>query len=294
MFFKSTMFRLSKLALIVILTTFTSCEETVEKDVVNEEEVAQEAIEDFENYRLKLTLLDSHKLEFPSPVELAKNYKNAGIEFIPGITNSPRSYENYVTNTKKSLNFGVYSADLSYCVLNDQGQCASDYFVAIQRLSDKIGLSEIFKYELILTDFNSSLGDKDSLSRIVSGLQKDLDKTLLANGTQDRAILFYTGAWVESAYIAINAKKNFSNNIDTATVNQITSQIEMLDDIINEFDNMDEKNQEVIDLQNKLLEFKEMTGQIRFTTTKDSVVLNIRDLQRIRSKIEEIRAFVVS
>jgi hypothetical protein len=271
-----------------------SCGESVEVSNLNQEDIAQEAIEDFENYRLKLTMLDSHRLEFPSPVELAKNYKKTGIQFIPGLTNPASDYERYITNTKKSLNFGVYSADLSYCILNNQGQGASEYFMVIQSISNSIGLSEIFRYELILTNFNSSLGNKDSMSRIVNGIQKDLDKTLRANGTQDRAILFYTGAWIESAYIAINAKKNFSNSVDTGMVSEITSQVEMLEDILIEFDKMEDKNQEIIDLQNKLLQFKEMSSSIRFKSFGDSVVLNLMDLQKIRNKVEEIRAYVVS
>ena len=271
-----------------------SCGESVEVSNLNQEDIAQEAIEDFENYRLKLTMLDRHRLEFPSPVELAKNYKKTGIQFIPGLTNPAADYERYITNTKKSLNFGVYSADLSYCILNNQGQGASEYFMVIQSISNSIGLSEIFRYELILTNFNSSLGNKDSMSRIVNGIQKDLDKTLKANGTQDKAILFYTGAWIESAYIAINAKKNFSNSLDTGMVSEITSQLEMLEDILIEFDKMEGKNQEIIDLQNKLLQFKEMSSSIRFKSIGDSVILNLMDLQKIRNKVEEIRAYVVS
>ena len=61
-----------------------------------------------------------------------------------------------------------------------------------------------------------------------------------------------------------------------------------------EFDKMEEKNQEVMDLQNKLLEFKEISTGIRFKTSGDSIILNLQDLQKIRSKIEEIRAYVVS
>ncbi len=284
-------FSLSVFSLGVLLI---SCVESVEVSNLNQEDIAQEAIEDFENYRLKLTMLDSHRLEFPSPVELAKNYKKTGIQFIPGLTNPAADYERYITNTKKSLNFGVYSADLSYCILNNQGQGASEYFMVIQSISNSIGLSEIFRYELILTNFNSSLGNKDSMSRIVNGIQKDLDKTLKANGTQDKAILFYTGAWIESAYIAINAKKNFSNSVDTGMVSEITSQVEMLEDILIEFDKMEDKNQEIIDLQNKLLQFKEMSSSIRFKSFGDSVVLNLMDLQKIRNKVEEIRAYVVS
>ena len=284
-------FSLSVFSLGVLLI---SCGESVEVSNLNQEDIAQEAIEDFENYRLKLTMLDRHRLEFPSPVELAKNYKKTGIQFIPGLTNPAADYERYITNTKKSLNFGVYSADLSYCILNNQGQGASEYFMVIQSISNSIGLSEIFRYELILTNFNSSLGNKDSMSRIVNGIQKDLDKTLKANGTQDKAILFYTGAWIESAYIAINAKKNFSNSVDTGMVSEITSQVEMLEDILIEFDKMEGKNQEIIDLQNKLLQFKEMSSSIRFKSIGDSVILNLMDLQKIRNKVEEIRAYVVS
>lgn len=284
-------FSLSVFSLGVLLI---SCVESVEVSNLNQEDIAQEAIEDFENYRLKLTMLDRHRLEFPSPVELAKNYKKTGIQFIPGLTNPAADYERYITNTKKSLNFGVYSADLSYCILNNQGQGASEYFMVIQSISSSIGLSEIFRYELILTNFNSSLGNKDSMSRIVNGIQKDLDKTLKANGTQDKAILFYTGAWIESAYIAINAKKNFSNSLDTGMVSEITSQLEMLEDILIEFDKMEGKNQEIIDLQNKLLQFKEMSSSIRFKSIGDSVILNLMDLQKIRNKVEEIRAYVVS
>jgi hypothetical protein len=284
-------FSLSVFSLGVLLI---SCVESVEVSNLNQEDIAQEAIEDFENYRLKLTMLDRHRLEFPSPVELAKNYKKTGIQFIPGLTNPAADYERYITNTKKSLNFGVYSADLSYCILNNQGQGASEYFMVIQSISNSIGLSEIFRYELILTNFNSSLGNKDSMSRIVNGIQKDLDKTLKANGTQDKAILFYTGAWIESAYIAINAKKNFSNSLDTGMVSEITSQLEMLEDILIEFDKMEGKNQEIIDLQNKLFQFKEMSSSIRFKSIGDSVILNLMDLQKIRNKVEEIRAYVVS
>jgi hypothetical protein len=119
-------------------------------------------------------------------------------------------------------------------------------------------------------------------------------RKIRANGTQDRAILFYTGAWIESAYIAINAKKNFSNSVDTGMVSEITSQVEMLEDILIEFDKMEDKNQEIIDLQNKLLQFKEMSSSIRFKSFGDSVVLNLMDLQKIRNKVEEIRAYVVS
>lgn len=283
------------LAVILGLLTITqACSTTTDDIEIDHNELAQKAIEDYESYRLRLNLQDSHQLEFPSPVELAKSYKGSGIEFIPGLANSAKNSERYITNTKKSLNFGVYSADLSYCVLNDQGQCASEYFFAIQNISNSIGLSEIFKYELIMTDFNKSLGDRDSLSKIVSGIQNDLDKTLRANGSQDKAILFYVGAWIESAYIAMNATPNFSNIVDTASVRQLSSQIDMLSEILEEFDKMEDKNQEVESLQQRLIDFQSTTETVRFKSANDSIIINPMDLQKVKAKVNEIRTFVVS
>ncbi|UTW62510.1 hypothetical protein KFE98_21345 [bacterium SCSIO 12741] len=279
----------------LIVFTLHSCQEDQQKGIsINEEEIAQEAIEDFENYRLKLNLVDSHYLEFPSPVELASNYKNSGIEYIPGITNPMDNFERYHTHTKKSLNFGVYSADLSYCVLNDQGQCASDYISALQTLSERIGLSEIFRYEVVAAQFNQSLGDKDSMTKLVRGIQQDLDKTLRQNGTQDRAILFYTGAWVESAYIAFSAKSNFSNSLDSASLSQITMQLEMLTQLNEELSRIGAVNSEVEELQNRMMEFEELAGQMQITSTGDSVVINAMDLKKLQDKIFELRSFIVS
>lgn len=261
--------------------------------MVNTEEIAQEAIEDFENYRLKLNLMDSHVLEFPSPVELAANYKNSGMKFIPGITNPTSNFFRYETHTKKALNFGVYSADLSYCVLNDMGQCASEYLMAMQVLSQDIGLAEIFKYEVVATDFSESLGNRDSLAELVASIQDDLDATLRKNGIQERAILFYTGAWVESAFIAFNSQETYTNSVDSGTLAQISEQMKMLEGINDELASMSNKTVEVTELEDKLVEFQNLSASIRFVEKNDSLILNPSDLAQIRKKVEEIRAHII-
>lgn len=261
---------------------------------INADDLAQEAIEDFENYRLKLNLIDSHVLEFPSPVEMAANYKKSGMKYIPGITNPSKNYVAYETHTKKALNFGVYSADLSYCVLNDMGQCASEYLMAMQTLSFDIGLAEIFKYEVVATDFSKSLGNQDSLTELVNSIQEDLDATLRKNGIQDRAILFYTGAWVESAFLAFNSQATYTNSLDSLTLIELSKQIDMLSDINVELGEMKNKTEEVSDLELQLNEFEELTNSIRITQHEDSLIINPADLSQIRIKVEEIRTKIVS
>lgn len=281
--------------LIISGLLFASCEQSMNKpDSIDHDEIAQEAIEDYESYRLRINLMDSSVFEFPSPVELAQSYKASGIKFIPGITNPAENLDQYHTMVKKALNFGVYSADLSYCVMNDQGQCSSDYIIALQSLSERIGLSEIFKYELILTEFNKSIGQKDSMKQLIKGIQRDLDNTLHRDGAQDKAILFYTGAWVESAYIASNAPANFSNNVDTATLNQLSEQMSLLNSITDEIEKIEDKTIEINELIEKIDNFRKATASIRITSKNDSIVINPMDLKTIKDEIYNLRTFLVS
>lgn len=281
--------------LIISGLLFASCEQSMNKpDSIDHDEIAQEAIEDYESYRLRINLMDSSVFEFPSPVELAQSYKASGIKFIPGITNPAENFDQYHTMVKKALNFGVYSADLSYCVMNDQGQCSSDYIIALQSLSERIGLSEIFKYELILTEFNKSIGQKDSMKQLIKGIQRDLDNTLHRDGAQDKAILFYTGAWVESAYIASNAPANFSNNVDTAALNQLSEQMSLLNSITDEIEKIEDKTIEINELIEKIDNFRKATASIRITSKNDSIVINPMDLKTIKDEIHNLRTFIVS
>lgn len=276
------------------LSIFISCDDSDIPEGINTEEIAEEAIEDFENYRLKLNLEDSAVLEFPTPVEIATSYKKSGMRYIPGITNPSRNFITYETHTKKALNFGVYSADLSYCVVNEIGQCASEYLLAMQSLSNDIGLSEILKYEVVVTSFNNSLGNTDSLTHLVSDIQSDLDATLRKNGIQERAILFYTGAWIESAYLAFNSQATYSNSIDSATLVQIYKQMEMLEQINVELAALEYKTMEVSDLEKSLNEFEDLSNSIRFVKREDSIILNPSDLAKIRFQVENIRKKIIS
>jgi len=284
----------SFITFLLAIFILSSCEEREVAYNINTENLAQEAIEDFENYRLKLTLIDSQVLEFPSPIELAQNYKTSGMKFIPGITNPSFNFNKYETHTQKSLNFGVYSADLSYCVLNDMGQCASEYLMSMRSLSRDIGLSEIFNYEVLATDFTTSLGNQDSISQMLIGIQEDLDETLRKNGIQERAILFYTGAWVESAYLAFKSQESYTNAVDSATLSHITVQLEMLNGINYELSKLSSKTDEILELEKQLIEFEDLTNSIRVTQVEDSLVINPEDLDKIRSKVELIRAQIVS
>src|ERR1700722_1125871 len=58
----------------------------------------------------------------PSPLQIGSIFKNAGLTYMPGLTNGKKETAQYTSTYSQAVNMGVYGADLSYCVLNKQTQ----------------------------------------------------------------------------------------------------------------------------------------------------------------------------
>src|SRR4051812_16010208 len=75
----------------------------------------------------------------PSPLQIASIFKKSGLKYKDGVTSALKDPAKYTTNLSKSLNLGVYSADLSYCVLNKQNQEAMNYMKLCRTMADNLG-----------------------------------------------------------------------------------------------------------------------------------------------------------
>ena len=82
---------------------------------------------------------DMYNFVMPSPLQIAAIFKRAGLKYARETTNDIDNVSNYTDRVTKALNFGVYAADLSYCVLNKQPQDAVKYMKTIKTLSDDLG-----------------------------------------------------------------------------------------------------------------------------------------------------------
>ena len=80
----------------------------------------------------------------PSPLLMVKVFKKTGLKYMDGLANSPENASKYSSVQSKTLNLGVYSADLAYTVLNKQTQLAAQYMESVKRLSDDLGMSSLF------------------------------------------------------------------------------------------------------------------------------------------------------
>jgi hypothetical protein len=157
---------------------------------------------------------DGYSFVPPSPLQVASIFKKAGLVYDASLLNPTAKADAYSTKFKQSLNFGVYSSDLAYCVKNEKYTEAGEYLNTLKALSGKIGLETVFASENLVDRFKNNVGNQDSIIEILIFVQENTDEYIEQKGKIDLAVVYYTGAWVEGMYFgAMTANQNTTNNI---------------------------------------------------------------------------------
>ncbi len=172
---------------------------------------------------------DSETFLLPSPLQIASIFKNAGLSYFPGLTSPVKDAAQYNSTYDRALNMGIFSADLSYCVLNKQTQDALDYLKVVKALADKLGFGNVFESNSLLKRFQSNMGSTDSLASVIADLQMETDSYLEANKQKYIGVIAFTGAWIESMYLGSKIyEKGKSSNVSS----RISEQMNILDNLI--------------------------------------------------------------
>lgn len=166
----------------------------------------------------------------PSPLQIASLFKKSGLKFIEGITTTQKDPAKYTSNFSKSLNLGIYGADLAYCVLNKQNQEAMNYMKASTQISNSLGMTSIFEEGAFVSRFEKYLNNEDSLRNVIAELQMATDTYLEDNEQQQVSAIAFSGAWIEAMYIG---SKVFEKSKDKGLNDKISEQMTILSRIIN-------------------------------------------------------------
>ncbi|MDT8412494.1 MAG: hypothetical protein RQ875_08540 [Vicingaceae bacterium] len=199
---------------------------TTEEEIVDEVEVA----------------IDEESMSYllPSPLQIAEIFKNSGLTYIGDITNSTALAASYNTKYSQKLNFGVYSADMAYCIINNQTQSAINYLSTLRGLSEKMWMTDVFNSLGLSKRLEANVGQQDSLTNIMADLQIQLDNYLEENGMGYTGPVIFTGAWIETMYLG--AKVNQSNSNDKL-IYRLTEQSVVLENLIKALENINEDNE---------------------------------------------------
>ncbi len=280
---KSSFLLISNLCLASVIITATSCgnasiDENINSDLDSTSAEAQisETTQDF-FYSL------------PSPLLMAKIFKRTGLKYIEGIANPPENVSKYTSVHSKTLNLGIYSADLAYTVLNKQSHEASRYMEAVKRLSDELGMSSLFDADDYLKRFKNNLSNEDSLINVVCELKSEMDIFMKDNNKEKQTLLIFIGAWVENMYIATQLTKESNKEKVAARVAEQKYVLNSLMNVTSQF----QGDEEFKELFSKISELKSYFDSVAVQDESGITTVDQNQLKTITEKTRDLRKSIV-
>jgi hypothetical protein len=183
-------------ALILVIAS-SSCNNTT-----NNDQNANAAAADTIKKEVTLTPESQNLLySFPTPFEVTKMLEKAKAGFIFDITNPPANVGKYTTQMSKSLNLGVYSADLSYSATYNRTDETNKFLACTNKLADELGIAGVYDQSLLdkVKKFNNN---KDSLIGLINKIFSQTSNFLSTNNRTQVAVLIAAGGFAEGLYLA--------------------------------------------------------------------------------------------
>jgi len=230
----------------------------------------------------------------PSPLQIASIFKKSGLKYQDGITTSLRDPSKYTTNLSKSLNLGVYSADLSYCVLNKQNQEAMTYMKLCRQLAENLGMGTVFEQSNLSKRFEKNLGNEDSLAYIIAELQMVTDMYLDENEQPQITAIVFSGAWIESMYLG---SRIYEKGKDKSMNTKLTEQMTILGSIVNALKAVQKKDPAIEGLISDVQSIKNIYDElpsVKANPVKEDedkdITLTDEEVLQLTKRISELRA----
>lgn len=239
----------------------------------------------------------------PSPSEMfafmkTANSANADINLL----NSSDNIDKYESKKARSLNLGIYSADLLYCSTFGGKGKVSPYFVTCAKMAAKLNVATNMN-EKDKDRIGKNLENADSLIAISSDLYLTSFDNLNNNDRGADLSMMLAGGWVESLYLMSNMVKDFDK--DKATAERIADQKESLSNLI-EFMSQYESDADVKSIIDQLkglkTEFDAIQGGNGNMSMKNGkrvlggskASITKEQAEKIKTKVTEIRTSFVN
>ena len=214
---------ITTLTLFTVIAFLLACAESPKKMEESAAEETTETVDEVETMDQE----DDASFMLPSPIQIAAMFNRAGLDFESGLTNPTENLTKYNTKTSKYLNFGVYSADLAYAVLNNQQQMSIDYLNAVKTLSDEIGMPNVFGTGSLIESFEKNIDNQDTVLTILTTIKRRTDEYLVENADESKESIFFSAAWLEGMYLGSNSSSDRSK-----LTPRLVEQMTILDNII--------------------------------------------------------------
>jgi len=234
----------------------------------------------------------------PSALQVAAIFKKSGVKFNEGVANATDNVQSYTSELQQKLNFGVYSADLAYCITNEQSNEARKYITAVQEIAEAQGMEAVFDNKDLMDRFDKNLENSDSVETIMIEIHERTEEYMEDNDLTHNSAIHYAGAWVEGMYLGFYDYEHSSEKSDIGA--QLTEQMEILKNIIkglkdpkNNGINLEETITDLENIQNTFMNFESVKA---FNADENAIdlILTDKEINEIGTLIKDIRAKIVN
>ena len=270
-----------KLAALLIIASFLyACggEEPNEEQV---EETTEEVTEE------NMEMTEQVDYVLPSPLQIAELFKSAGLTYIGDLANKTENAENLSDKKAQKLNFGIYSADMAYCIMNNQTQESINYLNTLRKLSEKMWMTDVFNSLGLSERLEANVGNEDSLTYIMADLQMQMDDYLEENGMGSTGYIIFAGAWVETMYLGVKVNENERNE---RLISRLSEQAVILNSVIKAIKQTDEDGDYadlIADLEgiNKHFASFNEDSEEEYMLTDEEITALAADVTTLRTKL---------
>jgi hypothetical protein len=157
-----------------------------------------------------------------TPVEICVIFNRLAVPLNDAAINPVSNNDLYLSNSKASINTGIYGVDFGYLKMFGISQEMVNYMVAIREMSNKLGIPDNFILDP-LKRVQNDLADMDTITTLMNNAYTNIENHLRQSGRESTAGLMVMGGWVEAMFLATQLVYNPSNP-DPEVVKKIAEQ----------------------------------------------------------------------
>jgi hypothetical protein len=188
-------------ALLVGLSGITGCrQDSNRKGRVEQKKMELQQVDTIEKS------IEENVYPLPTSASVIKMLSDLDVGYQFGLTNPKENATKYISSTSRSVNMGVFGADLSYCTIYNINQEVIDYLNAIRTIANELNMSKIYD-ETLYDRIKANVDNKDELVAVLTDAFNKTYTYLAENEQQNLALLVVGGAWVEGMYLTCNVSE---------------------------------------------------------------------------------------
>lgn len=167
----------------------------------------------------------------PSPAQSAFLLKKEGLAYQKDRTVALEKGETITARITQAALMGMMGADMAYVTVYSDGQRAMATLQAIEKLANKLQLSNAFDRSL-LDRFRNNLSSEDSLLHFSGAAFRAADQYLKNDEQHDLSAMVLLGGWVESMHLALVDPKTAGNKNLMARVGAQKTTVDGLEQLV--------------------------------------------------------------